>query len=56
MHPCGSRYNLSAEHVRDKERFAQKEREEAVKKARERRRADILAKERLRREIQADRR
>lgn len=42
--------------MRDKERFAMKEREEAVKKARDRRREDILAKEQLRRQIEADRR
>ena len=41
--------------MRDKERFALKEREEAVRKAREQRRADMQAKNQLRRQIQADR-
>lgn len=50
------RYVLGPEHVREKERFAQKEREEAIRKARERKREDIKAKERLRRQIEEDRR
>ena len=40
--------------MKDKERFAVMEREEAVKKARERRREDIIAKEHLRKQIQAE--
>lgn len=52
--PPASRYNLGEEHMRDQERFALKSREEAVKKARERRRADMLAKEQIRRQIQED--
>ena len=51
-----ARYNLGADHARDKERFAQKEREEAVKKARERRLEDFRAKEKIRKQIRDDRR
>ena len=51
-----ARYNLGAAHTEGKERFAAKEREEAVKKARERRKEDMRAKDLLRRELEADKR
>ena len=38
------RYHLSEDQVRDKERYAAKEREEVVRKARERKMADIKVK------------
>jgi len=36
-----SRYNLGEDHMREKEKYAAKEREEVVKKAREQRVAEI---------------
>jgi len=39
--PLRSRYNLGEDHRKDKERYAAKEREEVVRKAREKRMAEI---------------
>ena len=38
---CHGRYYLNEEQVRDKERYAAKEREEVIRKAKERRMADV---------------
>ena len=50
-----SRYNCGPLHMKDKKRFEEKTREDMVKKARERRKEDIRAKELLHRQIQDDR-
>ena len=49
------RHMLSDEHSRDKERFVAKEREEAVKKARMGRMADIKARQQVKQQIEEDR-
>ena len=52
---CDYRYNVSEDHVRDRERFAAKERQEAVKRAREMRVAEIKARQQIKKQIAEDR-
>ena len=54
-HSHPHRHMLSDEHNRDKERFVAKEREEAVKKARMSRMADIKARQQVKQQIEEDR-
>ena len=54
-HHIPHRYTLNEDHSRDKDRFAAKEREEAIKRAKVMRLADIKARQQVMQHIEEDR-
>jgi hypothetical protein len=54
--PLKSRYDLGAEHARDKERYAAREREDVIRKSKERKVAEVKARNLIKQQIADDRR